>query len=277
MVTYRPDDRILERLQHIRVQVGSAVIVDNGSDEDTFRHVQPAACLPGVTLIRNTANRGQAAALNQGVQKACDQGYAWALLFDQDTVPWTTTVEKLVRAYQEFPDKQHLAVIGCNRFLKSPAAGGSWWTKAKTVITSGSLVSLKAVHVVGNFREDFFIDGVDFEFCLRARSRGFAVVEILEPIMTHSIGNPKPARLLWIKGRTANHQPWRWYYMARNNAVLLSEYLWKEPLWAIRNAWTQCHVLALALLFDDARMQRLKYVTLGLRDALFRRFDRVII
>lgn len=276
VVTYRPDQGLMERLQCIHSQVRRTVVVDNGSEEDCFGHVNSAGSIPGMTVMRNNANRGIAAALNQGLEWARDHGYGWVLLFDQDTVPWPTTLAKLIQVYEEFPDKARLAVMGCNRFLKQ-AAGKKWWTEAKTVITSGSMVSLSAVRAIGNFREEFFIDCVDFEFCLRARSRGFAVVEILEPIMTHSIGNPKPVRLLWIRGRTANHRPWRWYYMARNNAVLIAEYLWKDPFWGFRAGFTLAYTLLLSLIFDDSPWQRLKYVILGLSDAVFRRFDRAII
>jgi rhamnosyltransferase len=267
----------MERLQCVRSQVGRTLVVDNGSGDDTSGYVKSAGAIPGVTLIRNNTNRGLAAALNQGVQWAGDQGYAWILLLDQDTVLWPTTLGKLIQAYTEFPEKQRLGVLGCNRFLKDAAPGTKWWTEARAVITSGSLVSLAAVRAAGNFREEFFIDCVDFEFCLRARSRGFAVVEILKPIMSHSIGNPKPARLLWIQGRTANHRPWRWYYMTRNNTIVIVEYLWKEPSWVVRAGLTLAYTLTLSLIFDESRWRRLKYAILGLLDAVFRRFDRVII
>lgn len=277
VVTYYPDQGFPDRLSRIRPQVGSTVVIDNGSDADTFSQVQSAQANAGVAVIRNSSNLGVAAALNQGVQWAQAKGYAWVLLFDQDTISWPTTVEKLIKAYQEFPDKQRLAILGCNRFLKSPAPGASWWAAGKTVITSGTLLSLDAARTIGPFRNEFFIDCVDFEFCLRARSKGFEILEILEPIMTHSIGNPKPVPLPWLRGRTANHQPWRWYYMIRNNVVLIREYFWREPLWAVQAAFSQFYALTLALLFDNARRLRLKYAILGLCDGLSRRFDRVII
>jgi hypothetical protein len=49
----------------------------------------------------------------------------------------------------------------------------------------------------------------------------FKIIEILEPITDHCIGNPTPVRLLWIKKRTANHRPWRWYYYRIRNRLFV--------------------------------------------------------
>ena len=105
---------------------------------------------------------------------------------------------------------------------------------------------------------------------------GFKIVEILEPIMTHSIGNPKPIRLLWLKGRTSNHRPWRWYYMVRNNVVLVREYFWRDPMWALLATLSCIQGFALALLFEKARLLKVKYAMLGFCDGLAGRFDRAI-
>lgn len=40
----------------------------------------------------------------------------------------------------------------------------------KTLITSGMLIPLSLFGKIGMFREDYFIDSVDHEFCLRARA-----------------------------------------------------------------------------------------------------------
>ncbi len=279
IVTYFPDESFPERLRQIRMQVDQVVVVDNGSDDGAFRHVQSSVFNSGAAVIRNCVNLGVATALNQGVQWALERGYAWSLLFDQDTVPYADMVCKLRRAYDEFPQKHRLAALGCNRFLKPRPQNSSlpryqWWTASKAIITSGTLLSLSATRSIGLFRDEFFIDEVDFEFCLRARFMGFKIVEILEPIMDHCIGNPKPIRLLRSKKRTANHRPWRWYYRVRNKIILLREYFWKDPAWAVQAVFSSITAATLALLFEDARILKLKYMTLGLSDGVTGHFTR---
>jgi rhamnosyltransferase len=277
VVTYFPDAGFAERLAQIRGQVDRVVVVDNGSDAESFRHVVAAASDRRVTLVRNEANLGIATALNQGMRHAHGEGYTWAFLLDQDTRPWTKTIERVRQAFDEIPEKEKVAVLGSNRFLKASASGAQWWTRSPAVITSGSLVSLRAAEIIGPFRDEFFIDGVDFEFCLRARSKGYEIVEILEPIMTHAIGNPKPVRLGWIRGRTSDHRSWRWYYMVRNNLILFRDYMWMEPAWTLKTAGTLCYALSLSLLFEEARLAKLRFGFLGLWDGIRRKFDRVII
>jgi rhamnosyltransferase len=167
-----------------------------------------------------------------------------------------------------------LAILGCNRIGSAPA-GERWWTPGTCVITSGTLLNLEAARLIGRFRDDFFIDCVDFEFCLRARFMGFAIVEILAPIMDHSIGTPQPIRFLWVGGRTSNHRPWRWYYIVRNNVSLVGQYIWKDPAWAGRTVLSRMRDITLALMFENARLLKLRHMALGLYDGLRGRFDRV--
>jgi rhamnosyltransferase len=115
-------------------------------------------------------------------------------------------------------------------------AKGEHWEEVESVITSGCLLSLRAYGVIGPFREDFFIDYVDTEFCFRARSAGFRVIETLAPLMSHTVGAATSHTVFGSKTWTTNHSAERRYYIARNNTVMLREYagfgrghwLWKS-------------------------------------------------
>jgi rhamnosyltransferase len=281
LVTYFPDQGLCDRLQRTKLQVAHIVIVDNASDRETFGHLQVALLLPGVDLIRNPVNFGIATALNQGVQWARSKGYQWVLLLDQDTLPSLDMVATFIRVFNEFPYKSQLAIIGSNCFLnsatKTKRREERWWGIAKTVITSGSLLALDAAQRIGPFREEFFIDCVDFEFCLRAFTKGFRVVEIRVPVMEHFIGTPKTMRMLWLKTQTYNHRPWRSYYMIRNFVVLVREYVLKDPWWIFRMSWAITKIVALTLLMESSRISKLRYMLLGFYDGLIGRFTRTVI
>jgi len=280
VVTYFPDPGLRDRLDRTRPQVADIVIVDNASDEQSFKNVQAGLGSSGADVIRNSANLGIAAALNQGLQWAHSKGYQWVLLLDQDTVPALDLVPTLIRAFNDFPDKNQLAMLGSNRVLnrvpnKKYSTNG-WWGITEMVITSGSLLSLDAAGKIGPFREDFFIDCVDFEFCLRARSMGFKIVEILVPRMEHFIGEPKTVRLLWWRIHAYNHQPKRSYYLMRNFIVLTREYCLKDPWWLFRMSYAIGRVMLVTVLLEESRIAKLKYILLGLYDGLVGRFARDI-
>jgi rhamnosyltransferase len=279
VVSYFPQGDFLFRLKQIRSQVAQVAVVDNASSEETLSLLEAAQSELGVAVIRNQTNLGIATALNQGARFAREKGYAWCLLFDQDTTPSSCMRQRLAEVYAKFPRKNRLAVLGSN--YRGAGSGettvpdSELWIERKTVITSGSLVSLAALERIGPFRDEFFMDCVDFDFCLRARSMGFEVVEAIESVMEHFIGAPTKHRLLWSQRNVFNHSPFRWYYKTRNNMVLCGEYLRKDPAWVIRAVCARILESLLMLLFEKSRLPKVKYMTAGLRDGVVGRLGKI--
>ena len=148
------------------------------------------------------------------------------------------------------------------------------WREEDSIITSGSLVSLTAFETIGPFREEFFIDLVDTEYCLRARSKGYRVILSLKPTMCHSIGAPSAHTILGKNTGTSNQPAFRFYYMIRNHVVLAREYLLKEPGFVTRTLYSKIKTVVLMSLFERDRLGKLKCAALGLKDGLMRKFDR---
>jgi rhamnosyltransferase len=243
VVTYHPDMDFPARLARVLSQVGATVVVDNGSSAselDMLRRVTgPAAAV----LIENSANLGIARALNIGVRHAQSQGHAWTLLLDQDTLIDADMVDQLL-SVQASVVADNVAAIG-SRFRDTSgqtvepirlSAQAEHWQEVESVITSGCLLSLRAYAAVGPFRDDFFIDYVDTEFCFRARAAGFRIIMTRAALMSHSVGAATSHTMLGGRTWTTNHSAERRYYIARNNTVMLREYagfgrghwLWKS-------------------------------------------------
>jgi rhamnosyltransferase len=233
-------------------------------------------------LILNGANHGVARALNQGAQYAKQQNYRWILTLDQDTSVTANMVDFLIAVYQEFSHKASLAVIGSNYTnsvngrpaVASPDNSHSWGEEVKTVITSGSLISLDALCEIGGFRNEFFVDCVDLEFCLRARSKGFCIARACRPLMQHCIGNLTEHHLPWKTTDTTNHPPRRQYFMARNTVILACEYLGREPGWVLSTLWSRMKSLLLICLFEKERSQKLSYALIGTLDGIRKKTNR---
>lgn len=243
-VTFHPDSGFPARCGDVLRQVSRLVIVDNGSSEGETSMLQELAANPAVVLVRNFDNLGVAQALNSGIRRAAALGFRWVLLLDQDSRVDGDMVQRLVAIEAAFPDRGRLAVIGSDFRLEAPQdatdAGNTGWQEAQLVITSGSLISMAAYAAIGPFREEFFIDHVDSEYCFRARAAGYRVISTLKPTMTHAIGSITRHRMLWFKGRTHNHAADRRYYIARNGTVILREYgNYALGLWVIKSL-AQC-------------------------------------
>jgi rhamnosyltransferase len=224
--------------------VNSVIIVDNGSTDAELRMLDGLVSGPTMELIVNSENLGVARALNIGVGRAAELGFALALLLDQDSMAAQDMVETLLRIYEDFPDRDRLAVVGSNFFDPSgrfPKAAdgelhGKQWEEAVSVITSGSLLPLAAYSVIGQFRDELFIDYVDTDYCLRARAMGYRVVISSKQLMSHAIGSPVLHHWLWLKKWATNHSADRRYYIARNDTVMLREYgNYRAGLWAVKS------------------------------------------
>ena len=277
VVTYHPDAELPIRLRGIAQQVARVVIVDNGSSDAEVAILCEIAVDPPVVLVLNGENLGLACALNIGIQRAALLGFSWALLLDQDSRVEGDMVTTLIAVYRAFPDKEHLAIIGSGfreRHRRSPKAAkfefsGEEWDEVKEVITSGSLVSLKAYSNIGPFREEFFIDYVDSEYCVRATAKGYRALKTRRPLMSHSIGRPTQHRLLWMKKWTSNHSPDRRYYIARNHTVMLREsgkyILGSWALISLLSCWTAWKRIAL---YEESKASKIAAVFFGWWDGI---------
>ncbi len=274
IVTYHPDANLFGRLEKIAPQVHRTVIVDNGSSEQSVIHLKDIAARLGSHLILNPSNEGIARALNRGADWAISEGYAWMLMLDQDTTVAPDIVESLADIVRHDPWPKNLAVIGSNYTHKMTGQLNAAFqphddfasNEMISVLTSGSLLSLVVYRVLGPFRDDFFIDCVDHEYCLRARSHGFRVLMTSKPVMTHGIGHFTEHRLLGKNVGTSNHNPARQYFMSRNSVILAKKYLRKEPRWMLNYLQMWLKATVILCLFEDKRIPKIKSIVRGCID-----------
>jgi rhamnosyltransferase len=275
-VTYHPDAELPARLRRILQQVDRLVIVDNGSGQAEIKMLQGFAANPLITLVLNFDNFGIARALNIGIERAIALGFTWVLLLDQDSCIDDDMVQTLIAVYAAFPERDRLAVIGsgfraADEAPREPTdeGGGDGWEEAESVITSGSLIPLKAHAAVGAFREDFFIDYVDTEYCFRARAKAYRVIRTRKPIMSHAIGAITRHNVLGIKKWTFNHSAERRYYIARNDTVLLREYgRYVLGLWALKSFGRCVRLCKRIALYEQMKIRKITAVAQGWWDGI---------
>ena len=136
------------------------------------------------------------------------------------------------------------------------------------MITSGSLLSLKAYETVGPFRNELFIDGVDHEFCLRLRAAGYRVLITREPLMRHELGRQVRYRLGPVDFAMSNHSARRRYYMSRNRLLIAREYLLREPAWVLRSLATAAAEFVLIPFLEPRPWAKWRAIALGVWHAL---------
>lgn len=281
VVTYNPDAQINERIDIIARQVKSVVIVDNNSDVDSvslLESINSTTC----EVIFNEKNYGIATALNQGMSWAITRGFKWVLTMDQDTIAERFMMDTLIEVYESVDDPGKVAVIGSNYLMANGAVGidkpdfvehGAIWMDRIAVITSGSLISLAVYEVIGRFRDEFFIDHVDEEYCLRARAKGYGVIVALRPAMRQFIGSARKADILVKRAVYTEHSPLRRYYMLRNYIIMFREYFRKEPMWFLRYIIYYTRMLFFICFFEKGKINTLKQTLRGVVDGILWKFN----
>jgi rhamnosyltransferase len=276
LVSYHPDRDLPSRIGRILEQVGALTIVDNGSDETELGMLKALAADSRISLVSNPRNLGVACALNIGVRRALALGFAWILLFDQDSLIDPDMVPSLIAVHAAFPDAGRLAVIGAgfrdihrDAAPADPAGPAELWEEVESVITSGSLIASATHAAIGPFREEFFIDYVDTDYCFRARSMGYRVVKTRRALMSHAIGASTQHSVLGISKWTSNHSPDRRYYIARNDTVMLREYgHFAFGLWALKSLGRRVRTCKRIVLYEPMKASKIIAVTQGWWDGI---------
>lgn len=192
IVTYHPQLINLKKLiVALREQGVSPVIVDNGTlKQDSLSEIENIA-----HVINLGDNMGIAFAQNKGILYCKSKNAKAIVFFDQDSEIKAEFIESLVNDYNDLiaaGDK--VAVIGptfidsrygfyykqirLNKFGIREKVDPAHFSKpfeATIIISSGSYIPVKVLDDVGYMDEDFFIDYVDTEWCLRAISKGYKI------------------------------------------------------------------------------------------------------
>ena len=273
IVTYNPDDRLLNIINIIECQVGKTIIVDNNSEGKSAAILSHIAEIDKVFLLRNKVNGGIAKALNQGVRMASQMGYEWVLTFDQDTTPFHDIIESISEVYALYPEKQKIGAIGVN--FSSEYSGDYYqfntnkmYHERDYLITSGCLLSIKAFSEIGGFREDLFIDNVDLEYSLRLKEYGKVSIITKKWGMRHKAGDPKTIKFFGISMVSSNHSSLRRYYMARNHIILSKEYMFRNPYFILKlNIFFLLSLISI-LLAEDNKIPKLSASFKGMLDGV---------
>jgi rhamnosyltransferase len=278
VVTYFPEGDFEQRLRAIAGQVDALVVVDNSGPGEAASRLEPIVHNARGTLISNAENVGLGAALNQGVDFARQTGAAHVLFFDQDSMPSLELRREMENVLSQDRSPGPPGIIGCNYTQSGVAkprfsAAGGISVAADHVITSGSLYDVAMLTKLGPFRREFFIDGIDIEYCWRALTNGYGVCRTTRPLLEHVLGNPSRHAILGRDVGTSNHQAFRRYFMARNAILLLREYFFRLPGPALRLLKTQLKGTILVIALEDQKRRKLSFVFRGLWHGLLRRTD----
>jgi len=288
VVCFNPPPGLSARLATLATQVDRLVVVDNGPPEQHADLAASLGALPHLRIIANPHNAGIATALNQGLRALAAEGIRWALTLDHDSTPTPAMLPRLLEATTSshatdaalFVPRIHYALpeMVCRWPVTRPGDRYAFRrvaydrmrtpTPVDLAISSGMLIDLAQLDHIGGFLEGLFIDLVDTEYCLRARSLGFSVMAVPDAILEHHLGEVECRRLGSVKAYPTFHSPLRHYYISRNRVHLYRKYGRKFPSWAIYESLSGLKLIAKVTLFEDRRLEKLAATLRGTIDGL---------
>lgn len=273
-------DALFGQTRHLQ----EIIVVDNASTDGV--RAMLAERYPQVTVLTMRENMGVGGALAAGMAYAAlEKRHDWVWTFDADSVPSGDALEALLEGVESQNGRDselgivasmpvHRGTGACytplfwrDGFVKPPAEVlRQPMCYADLVISSGCMVRREVVENIGLPRADFFMDFIDFEYCLRARSHGYNVAVVTRSQLSHEIGN---ARKVWLlRSRLwPGYAPWREYYLTRNLAYAAWQ-LYPSPgakRFVVRHLTR--HAIGVVL-FSSGKLACLKMMTQGFGDGI---------
>lgn len=269
ITAYHPDERLAAAVDAALADAEAVVVVDNTPGGSPL--AAHLADRTGVEVLGGGENLGLAAALNRGLA-ALPPGPEAVFFLDQDSRPPVGLAAALAALLAD-PTVAVAAPTAWDAAHDRPyRAFGSVGTDVADrdiVITSGMLVRRSVLDRIGGFREDFFVDYADLDFCLRVGAAGGRLVEDKRLRMPHAIGERREHRLLGVVPVLVVHHPaWRQYWMGRNGLILIRENLGRNPHWALVNTLFLARWFAVTALFAEQRGAKTAALLRGFADGV---------
>ncbi len=239
IVTYNFDQNLKHNLNNIIKQIDSLIIIDNGSTvccTNFLQNIQKKYSKK-VSIIYNKQNLGLARAQNQGLIHLKPFKPKWVIFFDQDSNPEKNMIKNIL----EVAKHEKYSLLGPQIIEDSVKKQTKYLIKKRNslffqrvniedknlknnvygLISSGSVIKFEVFEKIGLFRENFFIDYIDFEFCLRAKLNNYKIFIVENSFLFHKQGNQTSHDFFGFQLYCHNYDKKRRFTIARNRFFLM--------------------------------------------------------
>ena len=228
-----------------------------------------------IKIIRNNKNIGISRAINKGIDMALNDGYSYAVLFDQDSILTKENFSKLILEMLNESKISKVACIGPSLNVRNNTIPKYSWIinrkrvhsaniiSVNNIITSGMLVNIKQFINIEGFHEDFPVDFCDFIFCWKSIYNGYSVIQSKDVYLNHEIGDGS----IKIFNRTIHfHAPYRNYFLVRDTLNICFRIKETPLLIRFRYFFSLPFRMFVFLLLLENKKTRLKMYWWGFKD-----------
>jgi len=281
VVTYNPNPGFIGNFHAILPQVDELIIVDNNSSGEVLARIREfTEHNRSAHLVSNDRNIGLAAAQNLGITEASPET-EWIMLLDDDSLADPAMVSNMKSAYLRQPSQEDVAIVAPRIrdvnidqdllhlveykkiFFKRTKLDDKKTLGVLFAIASGCLIKKSIIEKLGKMRDEFFIDYVDTEFCLRVITAGYRILAVHDAELKHRLGAKSTHHILGKRVVAPNHSAKRKYTIYRNRVIVWREYLAKVPSYIIYDMLAAVFDVARILLLEKDKSNKLRQIGRG--------------
>lgn len=215
VVVYNPDDNVYSNISSYKNLVEKLYVLDN-SDEKKMDFILRLKKEKNIQYIDLKYNQGIAKAQKIGLTLAIEEGFDYCLTMDQDSI-FPEDKFSIILTYLDDKTSSDYGIIGLNYDKRNKFKG----IKAvHDIISSGNFINITNYKMIDGFKEELFIDWVDFDICEQFYKINKKIGMIGDIFIEHKIGNPIKFTFFGKTYFSMNHSPIRYFYRYRNALYL---------------------------------------------------------
>lgn len=278
VVTYQPEIAMLENVRLLAAQVDVLIVVDNGMSE-VCRMALESQLIDQIELIKHPENLGIAAGFNTGIQRLVKTNCEFVFTFDQDSRVPSDFIQGMVKSFhaaeQEFGQVGMLMPIWHDSASEPVVRESLGLTEVFQGISSGTVYRTRVFAELGEFAEEYFIDGVDTEFCLRCQTSGWRVIQNPSFSIAHSLGTKMSIQVFGLVFSIVVHSAFRKYFMARNRILNYRKYGLRNLRWFFADFSMFSREIFHLLVYENQKSTKLWYTLIGIQDGILNRTGKI--
>jgi len=264
-VLYNADDTVIANIESYIQELNQLYVVDNSEPINDLL-VAALEKFVNCIYINNNGNKGIANALNVGAQFATRAGATWLLTMDQDSRFEQGEFHKLLK-YSINCDEKVIGLVSPFHTTKISVEPKNEIDEVLTTMTSGNLINLFAWQAIGGFDEDYFIDAVDWDYCMRLNSNNFKVIRLNTVHLNHNLGDVTTHTAFSRKDvMVLNYNATRRYYITRNKLMFIAKYRKLYPGFSKGVFKSLFRDLRHIILYEKKKPQKLSAMVKGVVD-----------
>ncbi|MCX7983360.1 MAG: glycosyltransferase family 2 protein [Bacteroidetes bacterium] len=198
------------------------IVVDNHSTDGTDHWIRTSQLfsLDLFHYLRRNENGGSSGGFHDGIKYAYECGFDWMWGMDDDAIPATDALERILSHTKTFPTSCFAS--NCDNdddgFVGDLKSVEHW-------MFVGFMVNKHVVAKIGFPRQDFFIYNDDLEYARRIIKAGVTIYKVKSSIIHHKDYSQQQVKKGNFLGKQFSYpiiSDWRVYYLTRNRLLSFS-------------------------------------------------------